>query len=147
MNRFKTGKVVVVNCTYCNSLIEKNPRRVYKTNYCNDYCRFEGPRKEALKKPYGRLTVLEDLGVFGPNRLILCQCSCGNKTKVDYSSLTSGHTTSCGCYIRDKLRTNVKNIYKKFYAMDSRWQELQIIAQKSPSLKALLNDLEKQYPL
>lgn len=50
-------------------------------------------------KSYGRLTVLKKDGKSKDNRIMwLCQCSCGNLTRVRGSDLRSGHTTSCGCY-------------------------------------------------
>lgn len=54
-----------------------------------------------LKKPdiigerYGKLTVIEDLGVKNGRQIFKCLCDCGNVTEVTRSNL---HTTnSCGC--------------------------------------------------
>jgi hypothetical protein len=33
----------------------------------------------------------------------LCKCDCGKSIEVRGSSLISGHTKSCGCYLSDKL--------------------------------------------
>lgn len=53
---------------------------------------------------YGRLKVLERLGP-GTLREIhwLCQCECGNLSTPTTSSLTGGHTESCGCLGREKV--------------------------------------------
>ena len=47
---------------------------------------------------YGRLTVLRSAGRSNVGaRLWLCLCSCGVESVVHGSSLTQGHTKSCGC--------------------------------------------------
>lgn len=52
------------------------------------------------------------LGYWGKNRFgnsqWLCQCSCGNYTATATSSLTSGRTTSCGCWHRKIAGANLK---------------------------------------
>lgn len=37
----------------------------------------------------------------------LCKCDCGTDAVVDGTKLTSGHTSSCGCYRRDQCRDAV----------------------------------------
>lgn len=53
---------------------------------------------------FGRLRVLGDSG-DRKNRHILwdCLCDCGNHVKLDTFSLRSGHTSSCGCLMRDTV--------------------------------------------
>jgi hypothetical protein len=51
-------------------------------------------------KEYGRLTLLERIGGKRETRW-WCRCKCGNERIVNQSSLTSGHTTSCGCLKRE----------------------------------------------
>lgn len=42
-------------------------------------------------------------------RVMLCQCECGNKVEVKTSNLKSGNTKSCGCYKSDMtIQSNVK---------------------------------------
>lgn len=52
---------------------------------------------------YGRLTVLglSDKKTSGAANWV-CQCVCGNKTTVRRDHLTSGNTTSCGCYANEQ---------------------------------------------
>ena len=52
---------------------------------------------------FGRLTALEWIPNPEPYEQghWLCRCDCGNDTKVFTCNLTSGHTTSCGCYLRE----------------------------------------------
>lgn len=66
-------------------------------------------------KVFDRLTVLErDLSKpmgHGYSSYWVCQCECGNKVSVSYSSLSRGMTRSCGC-LRSNLLTekNTKDI-------------------------------------
>lgn len=47
---------------------------------------------------FGRLTVVQDLGVLKNKRRVLASCSCGSGVKeFPYRNLKSGHTQSCGC--------------------------------------------------
>ena len=47
-------------------------------------------------RTFGRLTALTSVRV-GKRKGWLCQCSCGQTTKVVTAKLTSGWTSSCGC--------------------------------------------------
>lgn len=58
--------------------------------------------KDLIGKRFGRLKVLDEHGVKesedgSRRRWWTCQCDCGNVTEVRTSSLTNGHTQSCGC--------------------------------------------------
>jgi hypothetical protein len=46
---------------------------------------------------FNKLTVLDDLGRIGHDRLYKCLCECGNEANVRMSKIKSGHTKSCGC--------------------------------------------------
>ena len=55
-----------------------------------------------LGTQYGELTVLKEsdphVQASGrKERVILCECSCGNKINVQLNNIRSGHTRSCGC--------------------------------------------------
>lgn len=57
---------------------------------------------------YGRLTVLKRDGVSSDHHAMwLCQCSCGNLTRVIGKDLRSGHTTSCGCYNKELITNQI----------------------------------------
>lgn len=55
----------------------------------------ERVRIDLTNKKFGKLTVIKrdtkDTSKW------ICKCECGNITKVSTSSLSTGHTTSCGC--------------------------------------------------
>ena len=62
-------------------------------------------------KRFGRLIVIRQIGVDKRRRekTWLCQCDCGNTKETKTSYLTSGDTSSCGCYRRE---CELKNLEK-----------------------------------
>lgn len=68
----------------------------------------------------GRLVAIGYLGkkLCSPNKgkhVWLCKCDCGNCIKATSHDLTSGHTTSCGCKLKETCRKNslkVQNNHK-----------------------------------
>lgn len=69
----------------------------------------KGYYKNLLGQKFGRLMPIE-FGGFrersnGRNRTIwICKCDCGKTINVESSHLLSGHTTSCGCGLKEKIR-------------------------------------------
>lgn len=63
---------------------------------------------------FGRYVVIREAPsryIQGPkylnrNRYWLCQCDCGNTKEVYQGNLTSKKVVSCGCYLKEKVRTN-----------------------------------------
>lgn len=56
---------------------------------------------EYIGNKYGRLTVVEYLGMIDGKRKYLCRCDCGNERTLPIYDLKSGHTKSCGCLMRE----------------------------------------------
>lgn len=61
-----------------------------------------GQSEIKLKEKFGKLTVIENLGLkttYGGKRrtFYLCQCECGNLKEISTNSLKTGNNTSCGC--------------------------------------------------
>lgn len=55
-------------------------------------------------KRYGRLVVREKAGTDRFRQIKwLCDCNCGNQTIVTSGNLRNGHTTSCGCYNKQRI--------------------------------------------
>ena len=53
---------------------------------------------------FGRLVVLEHIGRNqSKKQLWKCACDCGSTHETDSGSLTWGCTTSCGCYLRERI--------------------------------------------
>lgn len=55
---------------------------------------------------FGRYTVIGEAVRRKTNRYWTCRCDCGTIREVPQSSLTSGQSTSCGCYQREWTRTH-----------------------------------------
>lgn len=61
--------------------------------------------KDICGMRFGRLTVAEYAGVTESKRAQwLCTCDCGDEVVVYGGDLRSGHTQSCGCLQREKIR-------------------------------------------
>lgn len=57
-----------------------------------------GKAKDLRNQKFNNLTVLYRTKNIKKSTQWVCQCVCGNQCVVSMSHLTSGHTTSCGCY-------------------------------------------------
>lgn len=55
---------------------------------------------------FGRLVAQKRLPEYGPDHSCLwqCLCDCGNTCTVSSNKLRTGHTKSCGCLQRERLR-------------------------------------------
>jgi hypothetical protein len=68
--------------------------------------------KDMTGKTFGRLTVVEP--VYDPKqgqRVWKCQCVCGNITQVAGGSLRQRHTTSCGCYGKERAAERYRELF------------------------------------
>ena len=59
-------------------------------------------------KPYGRLIVRSLAERKGGHQYVWCLCDCGNVIKTTFSKLKNEHTTSCGCFQKEKAKENFK---------------------------------------
>ncbi len=50
---------------------------------------------------FGRLEVIENVGIVNRNTSYKCKCDCGNIKIIAGFNLKSGHTQSCGCFQRE----------------------------------------------
>lgn len=63
---------------------------------------------------FGRLLVIKRIDTSKDRQKIwLCKCSCGNFKEVKTSYLTTGDTTSCGCYQKECEIKNLSAFWKK----------------------------------
>jgi len=61
-------------------------------------------RKDLAGQKFGRLTVLYDTGERRHRQVVWrCRCDCGNELDIRSGDLVSAHTTSCGCYGRQRI--------------------------------------------
>lgn len=100
-------------------------------------CRKHGPEREDITgRRFGRLTVISfDHDDPHRNSYWLCECDCGNKTVVTRGGLTSGNTTSCGCYNRERVSESTRThglsrtpLYKVWRDMRTRCENENNIA-------------------
>lgn len=61
---------------------------------------------------FGRLVVIEKVPRERKDSYWLCRCDCGGETIANTYSLNSGHTSSCGCYNREKVAENGRRTKK-----------------------------------
>lgn len=57
-----------------------------------------------LGNKYNRLTVIGEVEKQSRKRYLKCVCDCGQQTVVRSDKLKSGHTKSCGCLQRERVR-------------------------------------------
>lgn len=73
---------------------------------------------------YGRLVALSVYGRSGNGKILwLCACDCGAQLPVSSCSLQTGNTTSCGCYLKEKITKHGgsgKGSYNSWRAMIRR---------------------------
>ena len=70
--------------------------------------------KNLIGETFGRLTVIKELGRNkSRQKLWLCKCECGNEKITPTSYLTSGDTSSCGCYRRESEIKNLSKLWGK----------------------------------
>lgn len=69
-------------------------------------------KKDLTGGRFGRLVVLEELPERINNRVVWkCKCDCGNTIDVKGIYLTTGQTTSCGCFKKDLEKNHLRNGY------------------------------------
>jgi hypothetical protein len=69
--------------------------------------------KDLTGQRFGRLTVIKSVGTNKYNRMCwLCRCDCENHNEVIVTSnnLNRGHTMSCGCLHKEKLKEKRINL-------------------------------------
>lgn len=72
-------------------------------------CRRHKPQnKDITGEKFFRLTALEIAKRKNSSVWWRCKCDCGNETTVSYCHLSSGHTKSCGCYLRESSKKLAK---------------------------------------
>jgi hypothetical protein len=75
-------------------------------------------------KRFGRLLVLEFIGITNVYTRWRCICDCGNTVIVSGRSLVRGNTTSCGCYLKEQQSFCGKKIGGKNKKPDTSFNSL-----------------------
>ena len=55
--------------------------------------------KDLIGLHFGKLTIKEVIIGADSNRMVWCECDCGNFTRTRSSDVERGHTQSCGCLV------------------------------------------------
>lgn len=83
---------------------------------------------DLTEKVFGRWTVLHFDGIRGSTSMWVCRCACGTIRSVNGYALRTGRSTSCGCYLRDRMKTaqiakthGLKNANPRLYRI---WQNM-----------------------
>lgn len=73
---------------------------------------------------FGKLTVIEYVGSKNNRAIWRCKCSCpeGNEVIVPTTHLKSGHTQSCGCFLKEKLADRADDLTGQKFG---RWTVLE----------------------
>ena len=70
--------------------------------------------KDLTGQKFGFLTVIKDSGERKNHNVVwLCQCECGNTSKVLTTNLKNGSTLSCGCIKKSFGETKIESILKE----------------------------------
>ena len=64
-------------------------------------------KKDIVGQKFGRLTVVSYVPIYErekKERQWLCRCECGNYIQANGTKLRHGHTRSCGCLLKDRIK-------------------------------------------
>lgn len=76
-------------------------------------------KRDISGQRFGRLVAVERCGSRNYSSLWRCVCECGSETTVDIGKLTTGHTKSCGCLVRERAaETHTKHGHKRKNEID-----------------------------
>lgn len=124
-------------CKECKKEFENN---VKTTSFCSVKCKssfqhnqFLLNSKKLINKRFGKLLVLDVIIENGKTKCF-CLCDCGNKTSVNSCNLKNGHTTSCGCYQKQKA-LSFNNIYLEKYRKENHREQTNLSRLNSPKSK------------
>lgn len=72
-------------------------------------------RDDLIGQRFGRLIIIsynEEVSRQKGRSWWNCKCDCGNEKVICGSKLKSGHTTSCGCFMKEKSSENAKKLWE-----------------------------------
>lgn len=127
-------------------IVRSNNLRTGNTSHCTDNIhRLGNGLVDISGKTFGRLTAISinrDIIWKGQRTFWDCLCTCGKIVPVESGNLKSGHTSSCGCYLRSVRITHgccAKNIrlYGIWKGMIDRCENSSHISYKSYGAKGI----------
>ncbi|QIW89742.1 HNH endonuclease [Bacillus phage Izhevsk] len=96
----------------CGNIVEIRKDQLKDTKSCG-CARNEVRNDIPIGDEYGRLTILEDLGIRERKyreRFVKVKCECGEIFDVDWSSVQKGNTKSCGCLQKERASESCKKV-------------------------------------
>lgn len=93
LNEMKEEKKFQRKCKICGKDFFSDQ---CNTLYCPTCRNTKIIKNEHVGERFGKLTVLRDYSLNG-KRYAECKCGCGKVKTINYNSLRTGSTTSCGC--------------------------------------------------
>ncbi len=59
--------------------------------------------KSLVGKKFGRLTIISLPAIRNGKNRVMCRCDCGNIKELDFYNVKYLHSSSCGCYGRERI--------------------------------------------
>ena len=125
-----------------------NPLLFYGNSMSRKVKSFDEYKQEMVGTTFGWLTVIDVFRDESGSRLCRCICKCGNTVIKDMRKVYHGHTTSCGCYVHSKEKSDkLKNVWKdNSDKRESQSQKLKQYYVDHPGTADLISDkLSKFY--
>lgn len=123
---------VTLTCKECGCEYTRTPSAAKNSKFCSNACRAQVSSRNLLRdrtgERYGRWMVLKQAprGKSGDSRW-LCRCDCGTEREVFGNSLTSGGSTSCGCYKLEVSREHARKRFTKPIEPGSKFERLTVL--------------------
>lgn len=106
---------LICQCNICHSIVDVYVSNIRRQRMCRN-CRTKyntKPKTDLVGQKFGRLTVIEWVQRDG-HTIWRCICDCGSEVLVGTNHLRSGHTQSCGCYMREQTsKSNSRDLSGK----------------------------------
>ena len=115
-----SGEIVWLCKCECGNLCERSTSVLKRSgSHACDDCNAKRigkvNKRDLVGQKFGLLTVIKETKErkYNGNIVWECKCDCGNITKIDTNSLTTGNTKSCGCINYSIGEKNIKDILDK----------------------------------
>lgn len=119
---------IKLECEHCKKIYTRIPSNTKEkqARFCQK-CIFDIKSKVQIGNKFGRLTVIERIDKINSQgtkiKYWICKCDCGNITECQAHTLTSGHSSSCGCKRLESITSAYKDITGTWYGNIKRHAE------------------------